>query len=169
VLSGAAKLYHIWTTGCDRVDLEEVIASKYFHPSIEKRSVDSQAVELPPQDNPKCLSAEEGEKRLREEVLKVMNGENLEALIYPSWNNLPRLIGDLNTPHGNNSPLFSPPIGFPAITAPMGCTRGVFPAGMQFFGKPWSEPTLIKPAYAYEQTTKHRRPPASVPPLPGEP
>jgi Asp-tRNA(Asn)/Glu-tRNA(Gln) amidotransferase A subunit family amidase len=149
--------------------LEEVIASKNFHPSIEKRLVDAQAVEPPPQDNPKCQSVEEGRQRLREAVLQVMDGENLDALVYPTWNNPPRLIGDLNTPHGNNSPLLSPPTGFPAITVPMGFTRGVFPAGVQFLGRPWSEPVLIKLAYAYEQATRHRRPPASVPPLPDEP
>ena len=33
------------------------------------------------------------------------------------------------------------------------------PVGMSFFGRAWSEPTLIKIAYAYEQATKHRRPP----------
>jgi len=34
------------------------------------------------------------------------------------------------------------------------------PVGISFFGRAWSEPTLIKLAYAYEQATKHRRPPA---------
>jgi Asp-tRNA(Asn)/Glu-tRNA(Gln) amidotransferase A subunit family amidase len=40
------------------------------------------------------------------------------------------------------------------------------PAGLAFLGLPYSEPTLIKLAYAYEQTTHHRKPPASTPPLP---
>ena len=44
-------------------------------------------------------------------------------------------------------------------------TRGVLPAGMTIYGRPWSEPLLIKLADAYEQTTRHRRPPASTPPL----
>ena len=33
------------------------------------------------------------------------------------------------------------------------------PAGLQFFGRAWSEPTLIRLAYSYEQATHHRRPP----------
>jgi amidase len=33
------------------------------------------------------------------------------------------------------------------------------PVGLSFFGRAWSEPTLIKIAYAYEQATKHRKPP----------
>jgi Asp-tRNA(Asn)/Glu-tRNA(Gln) amidotransferase A subunit family amidase len=79
------------------------------------------------------------------------------------------LIGDLNTPHGNNSPRISPPTGFPAITVPMGFARGTLPAGLQILGRPWSEPTLIKIGYAYEQATRHRRPPASAPPLAAAP
>jgi amidase len=48
--------------------------------------------------------------------------------------------------------------GYPHITVPMGFVRGL-PVGISFFGRAWSEPTLIKLAYAYEQATKHRRPP----------
>ena len=49
----------------------------------------------------------------------------------------------------------------------MGYTRGgTLPAGITFFGRAWDEATLIKLAYAYEQATKHRRPPATTPPLP---
>ena len=39
-------------------------------------------------------------------------------------------------------------------------------AGLQMLGRPWSEPTLFNIAYSYEQATRHRRPPASTPPLP---
>ena len=96
-------------------------------------------------------------------VLKLMDTAQLDALVYPTWSNPPRLIGDLNTPGGDNSQLFSPSTGFPAITVPMGYTRGdTLPAGLQFFGRPWSEPTLLRLAYAYEQATHHRRPPQDV-------
>jgi len=36
---------------------------------------------------------------------------------------------------------------------------------VELLGRAWSEPQLIKLAYAYEQATRHRRPPASTPPL----
>ena len=48
--------------------------------------------------------------------------------------------------------------GYPHITVPAGYIRGL-PVGISFVGGAWSEPTLIKLAYAYEQATKHRRPP----------
>jgi amidase len=48
--------------------------------------------------------------------------------------------------------------GYPHITVPAGYIRGL-PVGVSFVGRAWSEPTLIKLAYAYEQATKHRHPP----------
>jgi len=145
--------------------LEQVIQSRRFHPSIEKRLELSQAVEQDPDDNPGCRSRDEFRARLRAGVLAVMDANRLDALVYPTWSNPPRLIGDLNTPHGDNNQLFSPSTGFPAITVPMGYARGVLPAGLQFFGRPWDEATLIRLAYGYEQATRRRQPPASTPPL----
>jgi amidase len=52
--------------------------------------------------------------------------------------------------------------GYPHITVPAGFVRGL-PVGISFFGRAWSEPTLIKLAYAYEQATKHRKAPAFAP------
>jgi len=90
----------------------------------------------------------------------VLFRSKIDAAIYPTWSNPPRLIGDLNTPHGDNSQLFSPSTGFPAITVPMGYTRdNRLPAGISFLGRPWSEGRLIQLVYDYEQTTKHRRAP----------
>jgi amidase len=48
--------------------------------------------------------------------------------------------------------------GYPHITVPAGFVRGL-PVGISFFGPAWSEPMLLKLAYAYEQATKHRKAP----------
>jgi Asp-tRNA(Asn)/Glu-tRNA(Gln) amidotransferase A subunit family amidase len=105
-------------------------------------------------------------EQVRAAVNKAMDGQKIDAWVYPTWSNPPRLIGDLNTPGGDNSQFFSPTTGFPSIQVPMGYTRGGrLPAGITFFGRAWSEPTLIKYAYAYEQATDHRRAPESTPPL----
>lgn len=48
--------------------------------------------------------------------------------------------------------------GYPDISVPMGFVSGL-PMGVSFFGRRWSEPTLIRIAYAFEQATNHRRPP----------
>ena len=48
--------------------------------------------------------------------------------------------------------------GYPHVTVPMGSVTGL-PVGLSFFGRSWSEATLIRAAFAYEQATRLRRPP----------
>jgi amidase len=146
--------------------LDEIIKSRKFHPSIQARLESSQASEDVPGASAGCKGRDEFREKLRAAVLKRMSESRLDALIYPTWSNPPRLLGDLNTPGGDNNQFFSPSTGFPAITVPMGYTRGdTLPAGLQFFGRPWDESTLLRLAYAYEQATHHRRPPVATPPL----
>jgi amidase len=54
--------------------------------------------------------------------------------------------------------------GYPNINVPAGYSHGL-PIGISFFGRAYSEPALIKFAYAYEQATKHRRAPRFIPTL----
>jgi amidase len=54
--------------------------------------------------------------------------------------------------------------GYPNINVPAGFSHNL-PVGISFFGRAYSEPTLIKLAYAYEQSTKHRRAPQFIPSL----
>src|SRR3954462_6483736 len=145
--------------------LDKIIRSNRFHPSIQKRLELAQAVDQSPEQSPGCKDRERFREELRTTVAHAMDALKLDALVYPTWSNPPRLIGDLNTPAGDNSQLFSPSTGWPAITVPMGYTRGTLPAGMTIFGKAWSEPLLIRLAYGYEQATHYRRPPSTTPPL----
>jgi Asp-tRNA(Asn)/Glu-tRNA(Gln) amidotransferase A subunit family amidase len=140
--------------------LEDIVKSHGFHPSIQARLEGGQAANDVPGQSPGCKSRDEFREKLRAAVVALMDTMQLDALVYPTWSNPPRLIGDLNTPGGDNNQLFAPSTGFPAITVPMGYTRGgTLPAGLQFFGRAWSEPTLLRLAYGYEQATHHRRPP----------
>ena len=54
--------------------------------------------------------------------------------------------------------------GYPNINVPAGFSHNL-PIGISFFGRPYSEPVLIRIAYAYEQATRHRRPPTFIPTL----
>lgn len=54
--------------------------------------------------------------------------------------------------------------GYPDITVPAGFVFGL-PVGISFFGRAWSEPTLLKIAYGFEQTIQARRPPRFSPTL----
>lgn len=145
--------------------LDEIIESGRYHPTIAQRLRSFQDFTSPAED-PRCEAAEAGVKQLRESVRQVLWNQRLDALVYPTWRNPPRLIGDLNSPHGNNSYQLAPPTGFPAITVPMGYVRDGLPVGLQFLGDAWMEWKLIALAYSYEQATRHRRAPPTTPPLP---
>jgi amidase len=144
--------------------LEAIIRSRQYHPSVQLRLERAQeGSENGPESDP-CKAEGEYREQFRAAVMKTIEANKLDAFVYPTWSNPPRLIGDLNTPHGDNSQVFSPTTGFPSINVPMGYTRNnTLPAGITFFGKAWDEAMLIKLAYSYEQATKHRRPPASTP------
>ena len=88
----------------------------------------------------------------------VMNKHRLDAILGPTggpawptdWINGDHFGGGCSTP-----PAVA---GYPNINVPAGHVFGL-PVGISFFGRAWSEPTLIKLAYAFEQATKHRKPP----------
>jgi Asp-tRNA(Asn)/Glu-tRNA(Gln) amidotransferase A subunit family amidase len=145
--------------------LEEVIRSRKFHPSVQVRLQQAQDGPENGPDTDACKGEAGYREAFRAAVAQAMDAEKLDAFVYPTWSNPPRLIGDLNTPHGDNSQVFSPTTGWPAINVPMGYTRGTLPIGLTIFGRAWSEATLFKFAYAYEQATRHRHAPASTPPL----
>ena len=146
-------------------DLTAVVKGGKFHPTVRRQL---EQTEQGPANGPEtadCAAERTYRDQVRAAVLKTMDALKLDAFVHPTWSNPPRLIGDLNTPGGDNSQFFSPTTGWPAIQVPMGYTRGVLPAGITFFGRAWTEADLLGMAYAYEQHTGHRRPPASTPPL----
>ncbi len=94
----------------------------------------------------------------QEGIDAVMDQHKLDALIAPtagpSW--LTDLVnGDHDT--GGSSSLAAV-AGYPNINVPAGFIFGL-PVGISFFGRAWSEPTLIKIAYGFEQATHFRKPP----------
>lgn len=106
-----------------------------------------------------CGNAYEDVRRIafREAIEKTMDSLQLDALVYPSWNNRPAKIDQFQEEYrGDNSQIIAPATGQPAFTVPMGFCSENLPAGLQFLGRMYAEPTLIKLAYSYEQGTKHR-------------
>ncbi len=144
--------------------IDEIVASGLYSPYIGarlKRMVESGANPEP------CPDLFHREKNIvfRNAVLQAMDAHNIDAIIYPTWSNPPRRVGDTDSPAGDNSQHLAPHTGLPAITVPMGHTRDVLPAGLTFVGRLFSEPDLIQFVYAYEQATQHRRPSAMFPAL----
>jgi len=89
---------------------------------------------------------------------KTMDKHKLDALVAPT-SSPATLIDQVNGDYGVNGSSTIPAVaGYPDITVPAGYDFGL-PVGISFFGRAWSEAMLIRIAYAYEQATKHRRPP----------
>jgi amidase len=89
----------------------------------------------------------------------VMTKYRLDALVAPTQG--PVWLIDLVNGDAGGGGSFTQPAavaGYPHITVPMGLVQGL-PVGLSFTGRAWSEPTLFKLAYAYEQASKMRRPP----------
>ncbi len=150
-------------------NLAEVVKSGLYSPYIETRLKRALEVKVPPdQLQPPCLDLYHDPRNIafREAILKAMDAAKLDAIVYPTWSNPPRKVGDLESPAGDNSQYISPQTGFPAITVPMGFTHDSLPAGLTFVGRLFAEPDLIRFVYAYEQATKHRRAPERFVELP---
>ena len=149
-------------------DLASIVASGLYLPYIEDdlRS----AVDPPKADERRtpCPDVYHDPPKIafRNALLAAMQKNQLNAIVYPTWSNPPRKVGDMKSPAGDNSQILSPQTGFPAITVPMGFTRGMLPTGLTFLGSAFSESTLIRFAYDFEQTTKQRKNPPLFPSLP---
>ena len=138
--------------------LEEILASGKYHKAVENVLRNSQAVES--RDTKDYLEHKSMRDTLREAILKVMADNSLDTLAYPTIRRKANVIGEAQP--GTNCRLSSNS-SLPAIVVPGGFTPDGLPVGVELLGRVWSEPQLIKFAYAYEQATHHRRPPASTP------
>jgi amidase len=96
-----------------------------------------------------------------------MNKYKLDAIVAPTGS--PAWVTDLvNGDHFSGASSTPAAVaGYPNINVPAGFSHNL-PIGISFFGRAYSEPTLIKFAYAYEQASKHRRAPTFIPTLASE-
>jgi amidase len=120
---------------------EIFIEAQEFGPLTEKKYIEGMATA-------RRLSRDEG-------IDKTMNEHRLDAIVAPTGG--PAWTIDLvNADHfGGGSSTAAAVAGYPNITVPAGYVFGL-PVGISFFGRAWSEPVLLKIAYGFEQSTKHR-------------
>jgi amidase len=134
----------------------------------------NEVVGAPDEQTPPCLGEagnirdNPGRQTFRDTMVNAMTDAGLDAMVYPTWDNAAQPLNnlsDLPSNKGDNSQGLAPASGQPAITVPMGFDADGLPLGLQIYGLPFSEMTLIGFAYAYEQATLHRHQPPLYPAL----
>jgi amidase len=158
--------------GAPMRDVLEVLETGRFGPDVEsdlhETSAEEPMVAHPAEKDEPCpdFGQHAGRQALLAAVVQAMESAGIDAFVFPSWSHPPAPLERANEEYrGDNSNGLVPSAGLPAITVPMGFTHGDLPAGLQIAGRPYSEGLLFGLAYAYEQGTRHRRPPNGFPPL----
>lgn len=157
---------------------QAIAASKLAHP-LHQAGLEAVAAAGPPETDAATLKGLEIEATYRAAFTKAMDAAGIDAVVFPTWAQLPVVNGDRNTqvmtdepdPKGGVTGLSSSltfvgsTLQWPALSVPSGYLGQGLPVGLQILGRAWDEAKLIGYAYAFEQATRHRRPPASTPPL----
>ncbi len=143
--------------------LAEILASGRYHPVIDQVLRVSESMNQ--ESRPVYVAALAQRRRIREGVLAVMAEQDLDALAYPT---IRRKAALLRAPQEGSNCQLAAKSGLPAISLPAGFTDDGLPVGLELLGRPWTEPTLLGMAYAFEQATGHRRPPPLASPA-GDP
>jgi amidase len=165
------KQYFTWLGPAAPVrSLEDVIAFNESHKAQEMPFFGQDLMTMAAKKGP--LTSADYQQRLARYRRRAVDGidavmakHQLDALVAPTGG--PAWLIDLVNGDRFPGDEFAPSTvtsvaGYPQITVPMGMYKGL-PIGISFFGRAWSEPKLIALAYAYEQATRHRKPPTFVP------
>jgi amidase len=99
---------------------------------------------------------------LRASLVKIMDDQQVVALVYPT---LRRTAAKIGEPQAGGNCAASAATGLPAITVPAGFADDGMPVGLELLGRAFAESDLLRLAYAFEQATHHRHPPALTPRL----
>ena len=166
-----ARFFAWWGPAAPLHSLGDIIAFNAAHASEELRYFGQEIMTLAEAKGPLTDAAYRRalakNHRLAgvEGIDAVMAKYRLDALVAPTGG--PAWLTDLVNGDGGTASAPGPSTvtsvaGYPHVTVPMGADHGL-PLGISFFGRAWSESTLIRLAYAYEQATHHRTPPTFAP------
>ncbi len=137
------------------------------HPGLVSESLKKTLEFGPLEFEPEYLSRLKNREMLQEVLVEIMNKHRLDALVYPF-----KLLPATKISEGWNNRAADNPLssqtGFPGLLVPAGFTSKGLPIALEFLGRPFDEPTLIRLASCYEAQSGHRKTPPNTPPLEGE-
>jgi Asp-tRNA(Asn)/Glu-tRNA(Gln) amidotransferase A subunit family amidase len=147
--------------------LDEFIARGEFHPALRSGLLAAQKMsDLAESNEYRQMLLRRND--VRQAVMTLIAGHTLDAVLYPHQR---RPVVPIGEEQVERNGVLSNSTGFPAVTFPGGFSPpsanapvGV-PIGLELLGPEWSEPLLLKLAFAFQENVKARKPPASTPPL----
>lgn len=113
-------------------------------------------------DSKEYRSALERRAVVLQALMKLLDDQHLDALVYPTAPQPPAIIGEAVA---GASCLMASVTGMPALSMPAGFSRRGLPIGLEMLGRPLDDAKLVSFAYAYEQAVHPRFAPSTTPPL----
>jgi len=166
----ALELYLARNPGSPFKTRADIISSPDIEKSFPPPNVARYKAPSPPLNAARYVAYVRARDELMISIAKIMADNKLDAIVHKSVEHEPSLIKNgINPPYESTRgvPTLNTFLIFAAsMTVPSGFTSSNLPAGITFFGLPYSEPMLLKLAYSYEQATRHRVSPRTTPPLP---
>jgi amidase len=141
--------------------IEELIRSGKMAPAGQRRLEGALAPPPTSQTTEQFFAAR---ARYRDLLVAALDRQNLDAMIYPANQARPHTHDGGAERYGTEPGTCeeSAATGLPQVTVPAGYMGGRYPVGVSFLGRMWQDARLLQVAYAYEQATRHRRPPPPV-------
>lgn len=145
--------------------LDELIRTGKYLKSLEGQFKTAMSVESPDFDAA-YLARLKNRLTIRQLIVELMDRFQVDALVHPFKSLGAPPIG--TSDRGVRDNPISAITGLPAIVVPAGVDAAGLPVSIELLGRPFSEPTLIRLAHAYEQASRKRVVPRLTPPLKGE-
>jgi amidase len=138
--------------------LGELIATGKYSPAIDGVIKRANLVDSRESDQEKAALAKRGPAK--DAIVAFMKAQKLDALAYPTLRRKPAKIGEAQ---GGSNCQLSATTGLPAISVQAGFTPDGLPIGLELLGDEYTEATLLKLAYSFEQATHFRKLPPTTP------
>ena len=171
--SAPGSLLAGWTTYLSRgatpgdrvITVDELVRSGKMAPGGQRRLEDA----LRPVPSGPALEAATRDFVARREAFRkvlvdALDAQQLDALLYPANQARPHTHEGGAERYGTEPGTCeeSAATGLPQVTVPAGYLGGRYPVGISFLGRMWDDRRLLAIGFAYEQATRHRRPPSTV-------